>query len=188
MRQTTDTTIRLPRRQDRGFSYIIVLAAIVIVGIMAEVTTTLTSHELRVDREAELLHRGLAYRRAIESYYQAGKVLKRFPPNLEDLAKDPRFPKRHHIRQLYPDPMGKDDNKEWTLVRAADGGIAGVASRGEEEPIKQANFPKKLEKFTGAAAYSEWIFEYVPPPPPPVRVPRAPIPPPLAAPPVLKTN
>ena len=175
--------------RDRGFSYIIVLAAIVIVGIMAEVTTTLASHEVRVDREAELLYRGMAYRRAVESYYLAGEKVKQFPRNLEDLAKDPRFPKRHHIRRLYPDPMGKG-KKEWTLVRAPDGGIAGVASQGSEEPIKQANFPKEMEKFAGAKAYSEWIFEYVPPPPPPapVRVPRTPGAPPLVAPPVLKTN
>jgi len=60
--------------------------------------------------------------------------------------------------------MAKDEKGEWRLVRSIDGGIAGVASASADEPLKQANFPPQLERFTGARAYSEWIFEYAPPP------------------------
>ena len=176
------------RRQDRGFSYIMVLAAVVVTGIMAEVATTLTSREVRANREAELLFRGMAYERAIESYYTAGEGVKHLPRNLEDLVDDPRFPEKHHIRQLYPDPMGIDEKKEWTLVRGPDGGIAGVVSQGKGEPNKQANFPPNYDKFMGAESYADWIFEYTPPAPPPkVPVqPRAPTQP--VGPPVLKMN
>lgn len=186
--QTLDRAIRLPRRQDRGFSYIMVLAAVVVTGIMAEVATTLTSHQVRADREAELLFRGIAYQKAIESYYLAGEAVKQLPRTLEDLVEDPRFPKKHHIRMLYPDPMGTDDKKEWTLIHGLDGGISGVASRGKLEPLKQANFPPKYEIFVGAESYADWIFEFTPPLPPP----KAPVQPNApgqpVGPPVLKTN
>jgi len=54
--------------------------------------------------------------------------------------------------------MAEGERKEWSLTLSG-GGITGVASTS-----KQANFPQALEKFTGAKSYSEWIFEYVPPP------------------------
>jgi type II secretory pathway pseudopilin PulG len=142
-----------------------VLAAVIIVGIVAEAGRATTWRALKADREAELIFRGLAYRNAVRSFHLANGV---FPRTLEDLEKDPRSPTRRHIRRLYRDPMVKDEKGEWRLVRAIDGGIAGVASASSEPPMKQANFPVELEKFTGAQSYSEWIFEYVPPLKPPV--------------------
>ena len=53
--------------------------------------------------------------------------------------------------------------QDWLLVHAPDGGIAGVASRSTDKPRKTANFPPGLERFSEARAYSEWVFEYVPP-------------------------
>lgn len=148
------------RSSARGFTYVAVLAAVVIVGLIAEAGRGTTWHALKKDREAELLFRGLAYRNAIRSFHLAHGV---FPRTLEDLEKDPKSPARRHIRRLYADPMSKDDKPEWRLVRAIDGGIAGVASASSEPPLKQANFPVEVEKFTGAQSYAEWIFEYVPP-------------------------
>ncbi len=139
-----------------------VLAAVVIVGILAESAVALSSRMTQADREAELLFRGLAYRNAIKSYYEAGNPVKTYPRSLADLLKDPRFPNRHHLRALYRDPMAKDDQGGWLLVRAADGGIAGVASASQDEPLKRANFPKGLEKLEAAQFYSDWVFEYTP--------------------------
>jgi type II secretory pathway pseudopilin PulG len=145
-----------------------VLAAVVIVGIVVEAARITTWRIVRADREAELLFRGQAYRSAVRSFYQSNGA---FPRSLEDLLKDPRSASKRHIRALYGDPMSKDEKQEWRLVRAAGGGIAGVASTSNDEPLKQANFPRDLEKFTGAKSYSEWVFEYVPLP-----VPQAPKP------------
>jgi type II secretory pathway pseudopilin PulG len=139
-----------------------VLAAVVVVGILAQAAVPLSSRVAQADREAELLFRGQAYRSAIKSYYEAGKPIKAFPRALEDLLDDPRFPRKRHLRTLYPDPMARGGKGEWTLVRAADGGISGVASASGEEPLKQGNFPLDLEQFAGAKAYSDWIFEYRP--------------------------
>ena len=68
--------------------------------------------------------------------------------------------------------LSKDEKGEWRLIRAIDGGIAGVASASTDGPLKQANFPPELLKFTGAKSYSEWLFEYVPPPVAPKPVPK----------------
>jgi type II secretory pathway pseudopilin PulG len=141
----------------RGFTYAMVLAAVVIVGIVVEAAHVTTWRIIRADREAELLFRGRAYRNAIQSFYQSNGA---FPRSLEELLKDPRSASKKHIRALYPDPMS---NGDWTLVRAA-GGVSGVASTSRDEPLKQANFPTGLEKFSGAKSYSDWIFEYTPAP------------------------
>ena len=147
--------------RERGFSYALVLAAVVILGIVAEAAHVTTWRMLKAEREQELLFRGDAYRRAIQSYYEAGGAIKQFPRSLDDLVKDSRTASgKHHIRALYPDPMSRDEKPEWTLLRAADGGISGVASQSKDEPLKQANFPKEFEKFAGAKSYTEWIFEY----------------------------
>src|SRR6266702_3934347 len=166
-----------------GFSYAMVLAAVVIAGIVIEAARVTTWRIVRADREAELLFRGQAYRNAIASFYQSNGA---FPRSLEDLPIDPRSASKRHIRALYPDPMSQGEKREWRLIQAAGGGgISGVASASTEEPLKQANFPKEFEKFTGAKSYSEWVFEYVPPPRPPTQPPGAK--PPGASPPVLRT-
>lgn len=157
----TSTAGKVANRE-RGFTYVMVLAAVVVVGILADAAVALSSRMAQADREAELLFRGQAYQRAIRSYYEAGNPVKKYPRNFEDLLKDPRFPNKQHLRALYRDPMAKDDNGKWLLVRAADGGIAGVASSSKEEPLKRANFPKGLEKFEAALSYSDWVFEYTP--------------------------
>lgn len=151
-----------------GFTYLIVLAAIVVLAIMAEAATLLTSRVIKADKEAELIFRGQAYRRAIESYYHAVKTIKTvktvktvkiYPRSLDDLLLDPRYSYRRHIRTLYADPMTK---QPWTLIQAPDGGIMGVSSSSQDEPLKSNNFPKELKTFTGATQYSQWIFEFIP--------------------------
>ena len=146
---------------ERGFTYVMVLVAVISLGILMEVATIHTSRAQQAEREAELLYRGLAYRNAIKSYYEAGKPVKKYPKSLEDLVKDPRSVHKRHLRVLYPDPMTRDKS-EWLLVRAIDGGISGVASTSKDAPIKTANFPAGLERLEGAKSYADWIFEYVP--------------------------
>lgn len=115
------------------------------------------------DKEAQLLHIGNEYRRAIMLYYEspAGGV-RRYPRRLEDLLKDERYPStRRYLRRLYPDPItGK---AEWGIVKAPDGGIMGVFSLGTQAPLKRAGFRLLDAGFGGASAYSSWKFFYAPP-------------------------
>ena len=114
-----------------------------------------------MDREAELLFRGKAYRNAIKSYYESGKPIKSYPKSLNDLLKDPRVAHKTHLRTLYPDPFGKD-KVDWKLFRSFDGGISGVSSQSTEKPLKTGNFRHGDEKFEGATSYTGWVFEYAP--------------------------
>jgi type II secretory pathway pseudopilin PulG len=152
----------MPSHTQSGFSYVMVLAAVVILGIVAEAAHLTTWHILQRDREAELMFRGDAYRRAIQSYYEAAAPVYIYPRALDDLLKDPRFAGKRHIRQLYSDPMGEDEKKEWLLIRSPDGGVSGVSSASKKEPLKKTNFPREFEKFAGTGTYAEWLFEFVP--------------------------
>jgi len=134
----------------------------VIVGIGAEVAYLSTVRIVQADKEAELLYRGQAYRRAIESFFKANGS---YPRSLDDLLNDPRSASKHHIRILYSDPMAKEKKQGWQLIPSTDGGVGGVASRSSDKPIKTDNFPEMFDKFRGAQSYSEWIFEYVAPVP-----------------------
>lgn len=150
----------MKKADEKGYAYVMVLAAVVVMAILAGAAAILTSYEVRHDREEELLFRGLAYERAIQNYYlsQQPGMTPSFPRRLEDLLLDPRFIHQRYLRALYPDPMGK----EWSLVQAPDGGIAGVASQSKEKPLQQDNFPNVFSNFTGARHYSDWIFLYQP--------------------------
>lgn len=152
---------RSTRNSQAGFTYVMVLVAVVITGLMAGVAATITSRVMQAERETELLFRGLAYQNAIKSYYQAGKQLNTFtfPRSLNDLLKDPRFPGKRHIRALYADPMGSGE-REWRVIRAIDGGITGVVSSSKQKSLKTANFPVGLESLAGKKSYAEWIFLY----------------------------
>jgi type II secretory pathway pseudopilin PulG len=146
----------MPANRELGFTYAVVLAAVVIVGILAQAAHLTTSRLQLAEREAELLFRGAAYQRAIASYFQANG---RYPRSLSDLVKDPGAVHRRHLRTLYLDPMAAP-RAEWNIVRSQDGGIGGVASASRERPMKQANFAPEFEKFAGAASYSDWVFEF----------------------------
>lgn len=147
-------------RKQSGFSYIIVLVAVLLVGIMAQVTYQQSSYLRQRDAEAELLFRGIAYRNAIKAYYHANPTLKRYPKQLEDLLEDPRQPGRRFLRQLYPEPVHRDG--QWLLLHGQDGAIVGVASSSENEPLKQVSFPPELMHFDNAPRYRDWEFSYFP--------------------------
>jgi len=148
------------RARARGFTYATVLVLIIIMGIMAGVAQERTWRAMRAERETELIFRGEAYVHAIQSYRLANGY---YPRELQDLVRDPSSPTRRHLRVLYPDPFAaKDKGGGWQLVRAADGGIQGVASASEQEPLKKGNFPKRWKDFEQAKTYRDWVFMYVP--------------------------
>lgn len=150
-----------PKNSQYGFTYVMILVAVVVTGIFAEVATFYASRSRQMDREAELLFRGTAYRNAIKSYYESGKPIKTYPKSLNDLVKDPRSAHKSHLREPYPDPFGKG-NGDWRILRASDGGISGVSSQSTEAPLKTGSFRQGYEKFESAISYADWVFEYVP--------------------------
>lgn len=142
-----------------GVTYPVVLTALLVMSLQAMTAVPLASTQAQREREAELLFRGQAYRDAIESYYRALPGAPQYPRSLDDLVRDPRFPLRRHLRTTYTDPVS---NEDWLLIRAPDGGIAGVASASQQTPLKTGNFPAGLEVFEAAAVYRDWQFVFVP--------------------------
>ena len=142
----------------RGFTYLTMLFVVAVMGVglalAGDVWHTATVRE----KEAELLHVGNQYRKAIERYYVGGPG--QYPRNLEDLLKDPRKPEiSRHLRRLYSDPVtGKSD---WGIVKAPDGGIMGVHSTSDARPLKTDGFRPRDRGFENFAKYSGWTFVYV---------------------------
>jgi hypothetical protein len=104
-------------------------------------------------REAELLFRGLAYKRAIKEFYSQNN---RYPRQPKELANDKDSSKRRFIRQLYKDPMTGGDFK---FILGPEGAIMGVVSSSKDVPFKKVDFEKDLENLEKAKTYADWRFE-----------------------------
>lgn len=144
-----------------GFTYVAMLFALAMFGIglaaVGEAWSTATQRE----REEELIQVGQAYARAIGTYYaQAPGTAKTYPPALQDLVEDRRFAGvRRHLRKIYLDPVGK--GAEWGLVKAADGGIAGVYSLSEKATLRRQPLLLPGAAPVLGGRYVDWKFVYV---------------------------
>ena len=143
----------------RGFTYLGILFAVAFIGVGLAVIGQLWSIAARRADEQQLLFVGDSFRRAIGSYYRAGR---QYPQYLEDLVLDKRGPvPLHHLRKLYADPITRE--ADWELVTLDNGGIIGVASRSQGKPLKRANFERQDASFEDAECYCDWQFVYLPP-------------------------
>jgi hypothetical protein len=117
---------------------------------------------LQREKENELLHIGLQFRRAIMQYYESSLGEKKYPQRLEDLISDKRFlGERRYLRRIYRDPMTQ--KTAWGIVPAPGGGIMGVYSLSNEPTLKKDGFPVVLKDFANKGSYAEWKFAYEPP-------------------------
>lgn len=143
--------------RQRGFTYIGLLFAVAILGITLASVGVVWSAQMRRERESQLLFVGDQYRQAIGRYLQAGGT---YPQSLADLVEDKRAPMpRRFLRRLYPDPM--TGAADWELIQNADGGIMGVASSSQQQPIKVANFRPLDAAFENAECYCGWKFIFL---------------------------
>lgn len=150
------------RRHMGGFTFLILLAIVAIMGIGLLEVNELWSTTVQREKEQELLFIGHQFRQAFEQYNKnspKGIQMRKYPGTLEDLLIDPRYPEaRRYLRRIYTDPMtGKD---EWGLQKYSDGGIYGVYSLSKDEPVKHDNFDLVDAGFKDAKQYSSWIFAY----------------------------
>jgi type II secretory pathway pseudopilin PulG len=137
------------------------MGALILVAVMGAGLAAyggLASHAVQRDKEAELLFRGNQYRQAIEAYYRKEQ---RYPKALDELIEDKRYPTpAHHLRKLYPDPI--TGRAEWGTMDAPGGGIMGVFSKSEAQPIKTGTFTLANKTFADAKRYADWQFFYAP--------------------------
>jgi type II secretory pathway pseudopilin PulG len=147
------------RARQRGFTYVGLLIAIVIMGLMLTVAGRVWSTTEQRERETQLLWVGHAYRMAIASYYASGHA---YPATLQNLLLDDRSPVPvRHLRRLYPDPV--TGAADWLLIPTPGGnGIMGVASSSQRVPIKRKSFEAVDHSFTDTECYCLWQFVYYP--------------------------
>ncbi len=150
------------KKRQGGFTYLTILFAIAVAGIVLANTGIDWSQAAQREKERELLFVGNQYRQAIMLYYERTPgAVKRYPAKLEDLLTDNRYnPPQHYLRQLYRDPIL--NQKQWGIVAAPQGGIMGVHSLSDAFPIKSTNFDYEDRAFEGGAKYSGWQFAYTP--------------------------
>lgn len=150
-----------PVGSNRGFTYIVVLMMVLIIGIMLGAAGQVWTTVMKREREAELLFRGGQIRNAIEQWHTSFK--RGGPPphpivDLKDLLQNPySLQKIRYLRRLYKDPITGED---WVIVKDPAKGIIGVASSSEQTPLKQGGFPEPFTDFEGKTKYSDWQFVY----------------------------
>ena len=147
-----------------GFTYLVLLAAIIIIGISMGAAGKYWQNILQREKEEELLFRGDQYVKAIERYYSSG-AQQMYPQSIDDLLKDNRTATgKRYLRQKYKDPITGEDFVEFRDKTKANR-ITGVYSSSNKEPLKQSNFPTNppyFKDFEGKKKYSEWRFVYSP--------------------------
>lgn len=145
------------RRRDGGFTYVGLLALVVLMGLMLSAAGEVASTAAQREREARLLWVGHEYRAAIGRYWNQRRA---YPQTLQDLlGAAPDAPVQvHYLRRLYPDPM--TNAVDWLLVPAPNGGIMGVASSSKRVPLKAAGFDAAEKDFADAKTYGDWQFTF----------------------------
>jgi type II secretory pathway pseudopilin PulG len=146
------------RRQETGFSYLMVMIAITLMGLAMTVAARQWKTMVQRELETDLLAKGIEIQTALALYSastKAGRVLpgEVYPQTLAELTRPPK----PFLRKVYIDPVGRS---EWELLRAPAGGIMGVRSKSRQKPIKQGNFPLAVRHFEGKPTYYEWVFQY----------------------------
>jgi type II secretory pathway pseudopilin PulG len=146
------------RRQETGFSYLMVMIAITLMGLAMTVAARQWKTMVQRELETDLLAKGIEIQTALALYSastKAGRVLpgEVYPQTLAELTRPPK----PFLRKVYIDPVGRG---EWELLRAPAGGIMGVRSKSRQKPIKQGNFPLAVRHFEGKPTYYEWVFQH----------------------------
>lgn len=146
------------RETERGFSYVVLMFAIVLIGLGMTVAARQWKVMVQRELEADLISKGIEIQNALAFYsatMKAGRVTpgEVYPQTLAELT---RLPKPF-LRKVYGDPLGHGD---WELVRAPTGGIMGVRSKSKGKPIWQRDFPPAVRHFDGRKSHSEWVFQH----------------------------
>lgn len=146
------------KRGDHGFTYIMLMIAIVVMGVAMSVAARQWKTMVQRELELDLLAKGIEIQGALALYSaskKAGRVMpgEVYPPTLAELTKQPK----PFLRKVYLDPMSR---AEWELLRAPTGGIMGVRSRSRSKPIKQREFPLVVRHFEGKQTHYDWVFQF----------------------------
>jgi len=137
---------------------VMLIAAVAIIGLGLSAIGPMWAQEAQREREQELLRVGAAYAAAIRAYRDGSPgSLKRYPPSLQSLVLDTRFVgTTRHLRRLYADPLMP--NRAWGTIYAPDGGVKGVYSMDDRQPLLRTAIALGTVELPPARKYSDWRF------------------------------
>lgn len=146
-------------RGDAAAGFTLPVMLVVMIGVSGVAASADISNRYRQarEREVELIFRGLAYVRAIKSFYLAEKdpKLRRLPRDLGEIENDPRSAYRRHIRELYKDPL---TGGEFRILQES-GGVTGVASSSRDKLFRRTRLSDQIPFAAGAERYDQVLFE-----------------------------
>lgn len=159
MKQCKQQIIYVPKKYQKGFTYLGLMVLLVIIMIVATTSIQLGKIEQQRLAEEELLHIGREFQLALLSYANSTPVgQNQRPKTLQELVKDSRFPNtQRHLRKIYHDPItGK---AEWGIMLSSDQQrIIGIFSLSDKKPIKIRNFDSYFLGFDEKNSYQDWVF------------------------------
>jgi type II secretory pathway pseudopilin PulG len=89
--------------RESGYIFLAMMMFLAVMVLLATVAAPQIAHEIKREREAELVHRGVQYARAIRKYY---RKFGRYPANIEQLEDTNHL---RFLRQRYKDPITRED-------------------------------------------------------------------------------
>jgi type II secretory pathway pseudopilin PulG len=145
------------RPRARGFTYLLLMFLVVLLGVGLASAGVVWDLRSRRDKEADLLFIGAQFRRAIDAYYDGSPTAtKEYPRRFEDLLEDRRFANpRRHLRRVYRDPFTLKE--DWGLI-VIHGRLVGVYSLASGVPVKRGGFTGPESEFASAGRYADWRF------------------------------
>jgi type II secretory pathway pseudopilin PulG len=159
--QISHLRFEIARSRAQGFTYLALLAAIVIIGISLGSAGKYWKNVMLREKEEELLFRGNQYRYAIERYFYSPPA-QQYPSSIDDLLTDNRTATgKRHLRQKFKDPMTGEDFEVFRDMTKGNR-ITGVYSKSEVEPLRQTGFSEENKAFEGKKTYKEWQFLFTP--------------------------
>lgn len=124
---------RLHSYPARGFTFVMVLAAMLILALASQGVLTVLSTQAQQERRLEQQRIEAIYAKALKAYYNASPgTRKQYPETLEDLLLDKRqVTIQRHLRRLYADPLQPQVPAEaaWDMTRDGAGRIQAITSK-----------------------------------------------------------
>ncbi len=156
-----DAVHKLPAvgaRAQRGFTYVVVLAIVALLGIALAAIGTRWADRVQREREQQLLRIGQLYAQAILAYHHGSPGSdKTWPKDVKELLLDPRMLGTvRYLRSAYTDPMMP--GQPFGLVRAADDTIRGVYSTSTGAPFSTGTIDLGVVSLPPAQRYVDWQF------------------------------
>ncbi|HET7750648.1 MAG TPA: type II secretion system protein, partial [Terriglobales bacterium] len=112
------------RRGRQGYMLLAIILMLALIVIAAAAAAPDIAMSIRREREAELIHRGTQYMRAIQHYY---KKFGRYPTRIEDLENTNNI---RFLRRRYKDPITGKDFRLLLLGEVNLGAVMGMSGAG----------------------------------------------------------